>query len=614
MPVRPEDPIHAVPSRRASALALGAVVLSAVALYANTLRNGFVYDDRFQVLRNPWLPDVEKILTAFTTDVWAFQGGGSNYYRPLMHVAYILTYQAFGLDAWGFHAVNVALHALASALVFLLARRLLERAGQPPSPALAGGLVAGLLFAAHPIHTEVVAWVACVPDLLLAILACGAILLELRGSPLARAGAVACFFAGLFAKETMATVPLALVAYDLATARPRLLALVRRYLPYAAATALYLAIRLSAISGMAPMVRHPELGATGVLVNVFPLFADYLGALALPMRQSAFHVLHPVPSLLSARGLAGLGATLAFLACLRVAWRRASDAVAGLTLLAAPLLPVLYIPALGENTFAERYLYLPSAGYAILAGGAAARALARGPALRAAVIGGALAVVAAYTAVTVPRNAVWRSELSLWTATAAASPDSAYARGELGSALAEIGRVAEAVPEFQAAIRLEPGAALHHNNLGVAYERLGRPDAAEAAYLAALRADPRNPQALVNLGNVRSAAGRFAEAAEAYREAARLQPAAVEPRISLGNALAGLGDRAGAMAEYQAALALDPRSADAQLALGIALAEGGRLADALPHLEAAQRLAPDDEVIRANLLRAYRIAGRPAPR
>jgi len=606
------DPAAPAPRRR-TALALVAVA-AAVAAYANTLLGGFVYDDRFQVVENPWLRGFGNVPRAFGTNVWAFEGGVSNYYRPLMHVSYILTYAVAGLRPWAFHAVNVLLHAAVTALAFLAARRCLEESGAEARGADYGAFAAALLFATHPIHTEVVAWVACVPDLLLGLLALLAILLHRRPSPWARAGAVGSVFAGLFAKETMAVVPLLLLCGDLAFERPRarLPALARRYLPYAGAVAAYAAIRLAAMPVMAPIRRHAELGPLAVAANALPLLADQLRALLLPVGLNVFHVLHPVGSLLEPRGLASLAVAMALALALAWTFRRAPGIFFALAATAVPLLPVLYIPALGENSFAERYLYLPSFGLVLLAGLAVARLADRRPAALPWALGAAAAVAALYAGGAVARNRVWRDDLALWTDTVAKSPDSAYAHVELGILLAERGELVRAIEEYRTALRLAPGMARAHGNLGVAYEKAGRLDLALPHHLAAVQLDPAYSKGFVNLGNAYAAMGRRDEAVAQYRTAVRLRPDRVEFHISLANALSDGGDREGAMAEYRAALALDPSSADAHLHVGIALGEQGRLGEAIEHLETAARLAPDDPVVHVNLAQAYRLGGQAA--
>src|SRR3989338_11160465 len=158
------------------------ILITSIGVYLNTLPNGFVYDDEFQVLKNPWIKDVRYIPEIFLSDVWAFEGKGlSNYYRPLMHMIYMIDYYIFGLKPWGFHLTNIIFHAGVSVLVFIIASILINQSHDlnpksqilksksniqdSKSKILSPAFIAALLFAAHPIHTEAVTWVAGIPEL-----------------------------------------------------------------------------------------------------------------------------------------------------------------------------------------------------------------------------------------------------------------------------------------------------------------------------------------------------------------------------------------------------------------------------------------------------------------
>src|SRR5512143_4138639 len=113
------------------------IPLFAAALYLNALWNGFVYDDIPQVVQNPWISSFRNTVAIFTAGAWGFAGETTNYYRPLMHIFYMLIYALFGLNPLGFHAFNVVVHAGVSLLVFVLASRILGNDGSGPGrPAL----------------------------------------------------------------------------------------------------------------------------------------------------------------------------------------------------------------------------------------------------------------------------------------------------------------------------------------------------------------------------------------------------------------------------------------------------------------------------------------------
>src|SRR5579864_3273116 len=180
--------------------------------YVNTLFNQFVYDDGFQVVGNPYAHSFKYLRQIFTTTVWSFLGaqGVSNYYRPMMTLGYLLTYQVAGLTPFTYHLVNVLLNGIVVWLVFAILRKL---SGERVA------LIAAGLFALHPIHTEPVAWIAAVTDLELAIFYLATFLLYLklpdaRNKSLARAAMCGCFILSLLSKEQAMTLPVLAVLFE----------------------------------------------------------------------------------------------------------------------------------------------------------------------------------------------------------------------------------------------------------------------------------------------------------------------------------------------------------------------------------------------------------------
>src|ERR1700758_172312 len=102
--------------------ALGCVLLLAFLVYANTLVNGFVYDDHEQVELNPYVHSVRYVGRILTTTVWSFQGaeGQTNYYRPLMTLSYLACNTLFQSLPYGFHLLNILLNCVVVWLVFLV--------------------------------------------------------------------------------------------------------------------------------------------------------------------------------------------------------------------------------------------------------------------------------------------------------------------------------------------------------------------------------------------------------------------------------------------------------------------------------------------------------------
>nr|XP_026501784.1 transmembrane and TPR repeat-containing protein CG4341-like [Vanessa tameamea]XP_026501786.1 transmembrane and TPR repeat-containing protein CG4341-like [Vanessa tameamea]XP_026501794.1 transmembrane and TPR repeat-containing protein CG4341-like [Vanessa tameamea] len=137
--------------------------LLAILLYYNTLDAGFVYDDRRAILSNPDVIGHTPINALFENDFWGTpltDPGSHGSYRPLCVATYRLNYIFSGFKPWSYHFFNILLHSIATVLVVTTARRLL-----PSHCRRVGTAVAGLSFAAHPIHTEAVAGVVGRADL-----------------------------------------------------------------------------------------------------------------------------------------------------------------------------------------------------------------------------------------------------------------------------------------------------------------------------------------------------------------------------------------------------------------------------------------------------------------
>jgi tetratricopeptide (TPR) repeat protein len=536
-------------SARSSLGPIVIVLFACFAVYFNSLFNGFVYDDNTQVLENPWIKDVGYLPEIFSTNVWSFRSGFSNYYRPLMHVIYMITYYIFGLSASGFHFVNILFHAGNSVLVFSLASTLCVnfscRSSSSASPSTSAFLlsppfIAALLFAVQPVHTEAVTWVAGLPELSYTFFSLLSLhLYTLSGGE--RHGAylfsLLSFFLATLCKETALILPVLLPAYDFSFRRaPSSASAFRRlrsYLPYLAVAGISLALRLHALSGLTPVKAGYqlsissgiELSAYQYFINVFPLFVQYLEKLFFPLNLNFWHAFLPITSLLTAKGLTSLFVTLLFFVFLVLAARRNKVALFALLLIIVPLIPSFYIPGIIGKPFAERYLYLPSFGFVMLSGIFLVGVAVRIP-RRAAVIALLLAAVAGlYSAETVSRNAVWKDDLSLWSDTVKKSPGESEPRNELGSSLLKEGRVDEAIEQYKVALTLNSASAGVYNNLGIAYAHKGLPDKTIEYIGRSLQLEPGDANAHYNLGLAFMQKGLLGQAIVHFEEAVRLAPA-----------------------------------------------------------------------------------------
>jgi protein O-mannosyl-transferase len=489
------------------------VALSALAfaVFANGLAGGFITDDQFQILNNPVVTGSQSLASAFGAGVWAFLGYRGNYYRPLQFVIYGLIYRVFGPSAWPFHLLMVSLHALNTALVYSLARRILR--GR-----IAAAWIAGALFAVHPIHTEAVNWIAALPDVLVTTFALAglrAFALQ-EAAPNAWQAAIHCaiYLAALLTKETgVMLLPLYAASQRLQGARRN----AAMYAGMLGVFAAYLAMRVHALGGFAPAQQaFFHLSAAEFAMSAVVLAARYFAALVWPADLNFFHVFHP----------SGVSLELVFalIALAAIAWAalrfREQEPVALFAIfwMAAAVAPALNIAGVGQNVFAERYLYLPSVGFALLAGLAWARLASARPNWAWPLAAGILLV---FSVQCIARNRDWKDDFTLLQVTLRQSPDSGYLHNLMAGAWVQRDQFQRALEEQKLAVRYEPRSAVFHKNLGNIL--LGMDPAAAAREFAAVVAiQPDLADGHFDLGLAYQAMGQAAKAEEEFRRASAI--------------------------------------------------------------------------------------------
>lgn len=542
----------------------------AVAVSANTIPNGFVFDDVQNVLENEWVRNPSRLAEAFTHHMTGFNAEyAPAYYRPLLHVALAGCHAVSGLSPWAFHLLNVLLHGMVSALVFVLVARCddsgVDPVGRDPARR-PGPWLASLLFAVHPIHTDAVAWISDVAVLGSSLFFLLALLVGMRlGGRLGPVASALLLFIALLFKEPAVTLP-AVLAIVLATRgdfgserRRQSLATVGAVL---LAVVAYLALRAHALGTLVGGDGRYEVGPGPALMTAVALVGEYASKVVAPRQLSVLHDYRVVTEPGSVRLWCGLAVAMG-LAAVAWRWRGRPGVLCGVTLVAIPLVPALYVPGVSEGIFAERYFYLPLAGVAILTGALAdgAWARVRSRPIRVAVIAGACTLLAGLSVIRVDRNAVWRTSLSLWTDTAHKVPNSPTALEYLGHAQLTSGRPAEAIATLSRALELKPDRTDTRTNLGSALLAAERPGEAAEQLEFVVRLQPGNALASMLLGDALARQGRFPEAVAALERAAALDPGVARAHGLLGSAYAAMGRTDEAIAQFAQAARLEPDNA-----------------------------------------------------
>ena len=578
------------PTRRLEPAVAAALVAAALLVYAPVRDFGFVnYDDPHYVSENPHVTAGLR----WSGVVWAATASHAANWHPLTCVSHMLDVQAFGMWAGGHHLVNVGLHAANAALLFAV----LARTTRAP---WRSAFVAGV-FALHPLRVESVAWISERKDVLsglgwmLALLA----YMHYVGRPGVRRYllVVTTFAAALLAKPMVVTLPVVLLLLDWwPLGRPWDRRLVWEKLPLLAlsAAASAVAVVVQRAAGAMESVAALPLGSR--VANAIVAYAWYVRATIWPSGLAVFYPLRPIAPASLATALASLAA----LSALAIAGRRRPALLVGWLWFLGTLVPVIGLVKVGAQARADRFTYLPQIGLLLMIAWGLPDLLAR-LRLRAVTPVAAAVALTACAATTTRLLPVWRDSIALFTHTLAVSPDNPLGEGNLGSALVEAGRAADAIPHLERAIALAPGNAGTRVTLGRARADVGDTDGARAAYTEALVIDPRNAMAHYDVGVLAMQEGQPGKAVDEFHAALRLAPDYVHARHRLADTLASTGRLEEAVAEYRTLLTLAPDLPSAHGNFAIALEHLGRTAEAIAEYRTVVQLAPSDPIARFNL-------------
>ena len=574
-------------------------------LYANTLGNQYCLDDQGTIMNNYVVKGgIKNIPTLFATEYR--YGGMSRHnpgplYRPLPLVIFAAAWQLAPDNPGFYHFINVLFFSLTGWLLWITWRRILKK--YPPLlPALAV-----LLFMAHPVHTEVVANIKSLDEILGLLLGTAALYGLSRytdeQNSVWLAAALAAYTLALFSKEsTIVFVGLfPLILWFFSEKKP--LEILKTSAWFLLPAGLFLAVRATVLAG-----QSGQMDVNG-MINFISMAPDTLtglaSALAMGWRYLAVLVLpHPLVSDMSYpqvqlvsfsdwRALAGLGAYAAMLIwALWQARRRFFPAFAVLFfLISFSLLSNIFI--VSYSNYAERVLYVPSLGFAFalawlltiifpstLSGG-------KPPALLWTVVA---LVLVLYGAKTVSRNTAWKNNMALFEADIRVSPNSALLQHNYGvecmlkgsdkqtGVVLDIALVEKSISLFTKALGAFPTNFETLGYRGSAYARLKKDDLAIADYEKAIEISPNYAAGLSALGFLQLNVRR--------------EPAQAEEL-------------------YRRAIAADPRFVAALRGLGIALAVQGKHADAITQWKEALKYAPDDVHLNQSIATAYWNMGQP---
>lgn len=612
-------------------LRLCVLVAITLAAYSGSLSGPFQFDDQGNIADNPFIRDPGAILRALTPEEEALGYRELRYemlYRRVLGLqSFALNYRLHGLEPWGYHATNLAIHIAASLAFYFLLTALLRTPLLVRSALAAHGpkvaFCAALLFATHPVQTQAVTYIVqrfasmgALWYLLTMALYVQAGLSTGRARTWFMAGAFVVATLGMLTKEFCFTLPVALVMLErLFFDRPWRDACARA-LPFVPLTALVplaalipmIELGSKAVDAITLPVLDERIGRLEYLYTQARVLVTYLRLLVLPINQSVDYVYPVYKSALAVPVVASVmfHATLvggAVWAHARYRHRHPALSIVLFGVLFFYLALSVESSLIPLDVIFEHRLYLPSAGIiaAIVAGGFAFSVNRWGAqgAHALALVMIALAMVLAVT--TFERNKVWASHEALWSDAVRKFPTNARALNNLAMAYMQQGRLDEARALLDHAIELRPRVGTLRTGLAIVCIELDDMPCAQGALASSLALNPNSAMAHFTSGVYYDKLGDTKAAARAYEKAASIAPSNISAQYNLGLNYMQQGRTELGIEQFKKALVLNPAASDVSISLAEAYYWQGRRLEATRVLERAVALDPGNKSLLDNL-------------
>lgn len=633
----------AKPARKIPLVLKLSLILCAITfiIYANTLSNGFVLDDAMVYEKNRIVNQgFDGITELFQTP--RLKGFGylkNENYRPLSLVMFAIQVGIFGEpNATAGHFFNILFFAGCVVLLFLFLNKLLER-----KTTLA--FIAALLFAVHPIHTEVVANIKSLDEIFcffFAFLAMNLFATYMRNGKIwiLPLGLIALFLSYL-SKETVVTflgiIPLVFFLY-LNNDKRRAIFMTAGAI---AVTGIYLLIRHMILSDYGASTTAVEfidnalVGAPDMatrLATAFFTLGMYVKLLFIPHPLINDYGYNSVPYvgfgniwvLLTIVIYVGAG----IVGLYRLIKYRKDYWAFGILFYMATIALFSNIFFLMGSAMGERFLFFASAGFCLLAALAIEKWVLKSDtnfekfSKNKLALGILLPICLLYSYLTFARNAEWKDNSTLFKTDLAKSPNNGRLLYYVGNELVENVYAAEKDTAKQRAILNEGIEMLHkaieifprytdaHTELGTAYLKALRYDSAEAHFKTAISQSAYQSIAANNLGTVYLRTNRLQEAIPAYKLAIQIKADFVQAYSNLGGVYAQLKQFDSAIMFLNQALAIDPNYAEAYMQIGLSYYFSNKYAQAEPYFQKALQLNPTDVNAANNLGATYLNSGK----
>lgn len=440
------------------------IAVLSIAIYANSIRGGFIADDVPSIVNNPEI-----------TNLWAC--------TKISDIVNFVIYKFAGLNTWPYHLFNISFHVVNSILVFVF---LLGFLGVNPS------FWGALLFASHPVQSEAVSWISGKSYLLLCAFVISSFLLYKKAvsSDICRKVKLAAFRFGILYTLSMLVYILALFTAWQAVLYPGMIILfdviynrwrekIKLWLPFIFVTVIWLVIKnyLIKIRVASITADMAESGLSNPLYNMsFSLF-EHAKLILWPIKLTIYHE----PLSCSLMVLVVQIFLLITVVCFSPLLLKKAKPVFFAFGLYVLFLGTTYSPVMLSWLLAERYLYIPLIGFCMVAAFSLEKCFSKEK-IKESVIVCLIILIGAYSVRTIYRNEDWKDRSLFWRATLRISPLSPRSHINMGDVYRREKNYEEAIREFKTAIKLGHNYAEAYFNLAETYQEMGRINEAKANF------------------------------------------------------------------------------------------------------------------------------------
>ena len=516
------------------------IAFFATGLYLNTLKNGFVWDDAATIENNAFITSLKNTPKLFTMDYFSSRtqvleernnivGSGEVTYRPLVTFSYMLDYQIWKKNPAGYHLTNAVIHGLCALLLMLLSWVLFHDK--------TWCYITGAIFAAHPVASEAINAISFREDNLALLFLLPALIFfttSWRNQPhkfqSSILPALFTFFTCL-SKEMGAVTPLLMGTICLLSPRKNLFAFknFKMLILPSAAAALYLLIYFVIMKNPAEETIGWYAGRLDVhIAAMIRTFGIYILLFFGMARNCINHDIVPPPSLYDLQAVLSLTGLFILAVTGVIFYRKKWKGGLGLLWVVISLLPVAgIIPT--AHLAAERYLYIPLAGFSVFSGwcilqGAKYIARKYKISLYKPVAILLLLVVIPSSIRVVNHNPTWKNQESLWAAAIEVNPDSHMGQYGLANCYLRSKDYRSAIPHYERAMTIDPNNSKSYNNCGLCYTHLKEYPKAIDTFEKALHIRPENHRLYSNLAHALILSKNYPKARIYAEKALQIKP------------------------------------------------------------------------------------------